>query len=503
MPSWKPGTPQAGDKLGMPTRLLVIGGGPAGLAAAIAAARSEARVTIADRMDRVGKKLLATGNGRCNLSNAKIEECRYHGAGAATAYAIVERFGGGFASDFFRGLGVLTVEDDQSRLYPATFHAPTVLNALRAEASHLGVAELCGHEAVSITKKGDVFTTEFRGKPAIITDKVVVAAGGMASPHFGSDGSGYGLMTALGHGISTPPAPALTQLCLDPRGIRGLKGVRVRSRLTLYKTSGMAARRGANDAAMASRHCEDGDILFTEYGVSGIPALNLSCRIAPDVSAQRNVGGANGGVVGRTKNAVGGVAGGKAGSRVIGGAGSRVVGRTGNRVVSGAGGAVIPCAGYMVSIDLLPDFPYEELYGFIRDQAERRPESRFVDILGGVLHKRAAELIVKQIMGGNGEQPCGAGAAEERDAASKRLAATIKDWKHTLTGVMGFSSAQVTYGGLSFDDFDTETLESKIVKGLYAAGEILDTAGECGGYNLHWAWVSGCLAGACAAADAS
>ena len=174
--------PTSGNKPSMPpdirpVRVLVIGGGAAGLVAAISAARSGAAVTIAERMPRVGKKLLATGNGRCNLSNNSLNINNYHGAGAKPAFSIVSKYGGSFIIDFFKSIGVLTAVEDQSRLYPRTFSSATVLNALRAEAARLGVAEMLSHEAASIGIKGGAFETKFHGAPPFISDKVIVAAG--------------------------------------------------------------------------------------------------------------------------------------------------------------------------------------------------------------------------------------------------------------------------------------------------------------------------------------
>ena len=409
-------------RAGLASRVLIIGGGPAGLTAAIAASRAGADVAIADRMSRVGKKLLASGNGRCNLSNASVTRRNYHGSGAEAAYSIINKFDKHFVNDFFKSVGVLTAIEDQSRVYPATFSSQTVLNALRAEAGRLGVVEMCAHEAFNIKFMGKKLLTSFRDKPGYLSDAVVIATGGKASPFLGSDGSGYGLLTAFGHGI-VAPSPALAPLRLAEREIRGLKGVRVRAGLTLIVNGDGGVYR------------EAGELIFSEYGVSGIPALNASCHMARYAHEARR-------------------------------------------------------PGFTLSLDLFPDLSFDGLKMFLEQRLNHIPQIPFIEILNCVSNKRVAALVLERA-GINDNRAPGAGC----EAYAVRLAEILKDWRIEVTGVKGFESAQATYGGLSFADFSADTLESKLVTGIYAAGEVLDATGDCGGYNLHWAWISGYLAG--------
>ena len=562
-------------------RVLVIGGGAAGLTAAVAAARFGASVTVAERMDRVGKKILASGNGRCNISNISIGLGNYHGAGAEPAFSIISKFGDKFIPVFFNGIGVPTALEDGARLYPRTFRSGTVLDALRAEASALDVAELPGYEAETVEKKGEIFVVGFLGKPCAEFDRVVVTAGGKASPFLGSNGSGYGLLTALGHRLE-PPSPALTQVRVAPEGIRGLKGARVYAELTLLSA-------GMGGVCFRER----GELLFTEYGVSGIPAMNLSCRLSPYMlkageDAQRRTADrrtvdqrsadwfASNRRPADQRPADRRPADQRSADRL-----AAALGRPGK----GAYGFTVPAGKFFLLIDLLPEFTYDEAAAFINWRAERWPQMPLGEIVGGLIHKRVAEALIRRVFGGGGARsvgnlplvgPSGASApgistagvftpglsapslstyglsapgvstsdlsapslsapgAAMSDlstpglsapgvstsdlsapgvstsdlstpslsapgASMSDLIAEIKGWRHEVLGIMDFDNAQATYGGLSFDDFDADTLESKIVKGLYAAGEILDVIGDCGGYNLHWAWVSGYLAGMCAA----
>lgn len=553
----------AGSKAAAPneeTDVLVIGGGPAGMTAAIAAARSGARAMVAERMDRVGMKLLATGSGRCNLSNTSIEAERYHGSGAGAAFDILAAYGSEFAADFFGGLGVLTAAEGGGRVYPKTRMASTVLDALRAELAHLGVRELVGREAVSIDARGGRFRVGFSPGGHVAARKVIVAAGGMASAFFGSDGSGYALLERLGHRLAAP-APALVQVRLRAGGIKGLKGLRANARASLAReraggagscwsggadgcrdnggggkldgdagagavgglTGGdigrdgaagtpeaviaaacapataavaaaaayaatacaaavapAAARAAAPDAVADVLYEEIGEVLFTDYGISGIPILNLSGHLAPHISTAA----ANGGR-----------------AAPAGGPGSRAAGRQ-------PSAAPLP-AGFALYLDLFPELGAGELLALLRGRISERGGYSLEQILSGWINKR----FVRPIVASAGAMERDARAAIPDPFAAARapasslggravelVARALKSWRHEIVGVMGFDSAQVTYGGLLMDDFHAGALESKLVPGLYAAGEILDVAGDCGGYNLQWAWASGYAAGRSAAA---
>jgi predicted flavoprotein YhiN len=593
------------------TDVLVIGGGPAGMAAAIAAARSGARAMIAERMDRVGVKLLATGSGRCNLSNMSIYAERYHGSSVSGAFGILAAYGCEFAADFFGGLGVLTAVEGGGRVYPKTRQASTVLDALRAELAYLGARELVGREAVSIEARGGRFRVGFSSGGHVAARKVIVAAGGMASAFLGSNGSGCALLERLGHRLAAP-APALVQIRLQAGGIKGLTGLRANARASLVREgaggardggasgcrhnsaggaqdSGAGGRRGSavggcrnggadagageywrceagnkrdggkggyisngadscrNSSAGSERHGaaktpktaaaavsaaaeavsatavagtasaagtaasesapdvlyeETGEVLFTDYGISGIPILNLSNFLAPHISAA-----AASGVLRASDAANGGRPGPSAGTDSS--AGRRPPSAAplpaGSRAAGWSLRAAPLSAGFALYLDLFPEFGESELLALLRRRISERGGHSLEQILSGWINKRFVRPIVERA-GAMERSPLAAMAARapasSLDGRTVALVArAMKSWRHEIVGVMGFDSAQVTYGGLLLDDFHVGTLESKIVPGLYAAGEILDIAGDCGGYNLHWAWASGYAAGQSAAAS--
>ena len=389
----------------MKTNVLILGGGASGLAAAIEAARCGASVTVLEKLDRVGKKILATGNGRCNLLNIHASPADYNDPD------FVGRIFGFYGVEsnlaFFRTMGLLTTTDSEGRVYPRSLAASTVLDVLRFEAARLGVTFLCGEAAETVQKEnvGFVVNRKYRA------DTVIVACGGKAAPAQGSDGSGYKLLQSFGHKI-TPLRPALVQLRTETDFVKQLKGLRTTAALTL----------GA--------HRSDGEILFTDYGLSGIAAMELS-RYAKD--------------------------------------------------------------GAKLCIDLLPEYSEQAVFALLCEAAKRGGSRPAEQLLTGILQNRIAQALLKSA-GLCLSAPCETLTAHDLQS----LAQTVKQKSVRVLGTKGFPDAQVTAGGAEISGF-TDTLESRYAPGLFAAGEILNIDGKCGGYNLTFAWSSGRLSGASAA----
>ena len=245
------------------TDILILGGGASGLCAAISAKRTNpnASVLVLEQLPRAGKKILATGNGRCNLGNLNAAAHPY--TNKAFAGGVFAQLGTDDLLAFFRSLGLYTRADGEGRLYPLSNTAASVLDALRMECARLGVETLCDTKAESVKKTNGGFSVNDR----FAAEKIIVCCGGCAAPAQGSDGSGFALLRSLGHEI-TPVKPSLVQLTTDTKPIRALKGVRAAAKLTL-STGGEAA----------------GEVLFTEYGLSGIAAMDLSRFVLPDKPA--------------------------------------------------------------------------------------------------------------------------------------------------------------------------------------------------------------------------
>ena len=405
-------------------RVIVIGGGSSGMMAAISAARCGAQVRLLERKDRVGKKLLATGNGRCNLTNSDGSLSRFHGGDAAFIAAVLSRFSSASAIDFFEELGVACEAEGEGRIYPRPRQASAVLDVLRWELERLQVDVRTGYEVRAIEQRENGFALQLAAGGELKTERIVLACGGMAGPQFGSDGAGLRLAAALGHRLVDPVA-ALVPLRLRADFFRKLKGV------------GFEARGEVRCADEVLRR-EQGEFLFTDSGITGPPVLQLSRSAALALKQKR---------------------------------GPRIV------------------------LDLFPASTLEGLDSALEIRFRRQGHKSLADGLVGLLNKRLIPVVLSAAGIDYHALPC----ADISIAARNALARLLKCWSLEIAGTMPWPEAQVTAGGIDLKDVDPETLQSRLVPGLYFCGEILDVDGDCGGFNLQWAWSSGYVAGNSAA----
>lgn len=390
--------------------VLIAGGGASGLAAACALS-PDLSVLLLEKQKRVGRKLLATGNGRCNLSNARMDASHYQGGGTALEEVLSARPPAGIAG-FFRDLGLMVRTDEEGRMYPRSNQAASVLDALRFTAQERGCEFRTECEAVHIRPVKGGLRTQTRSGEAFISRCVLLCMGGPAGPALGGCADGLKLLRELGHRV-VPARPALAPLCVPPESVRSLKGQRLECCLRLT-VDGSEVR------------AEDGEVLFGDGTLSGIAAMDLAER---------------------------------------------------------AGRALRDGRSCQVRLAILRQSP-EEVQRLLRSLAEEHPERGLEDFLTGITGKRAGMEIVKRA-----SLDLSAPAASLTATDTRGLAGLLTDWPFTVTGVKGFENAQVSAGGAMLEDFDS-TLASRIVPGLFAAGEVLDVCGDCGGYNLHWAWAS-------------
>ena len=395
-------------------QIIVIGGGASGLMAALTAAQEQNnRVLLLERQQRVGRKLLATGNGRCNLTNVLAAPTNYHGEDASFAEPALRKFPPEEVLDFFRGLGLLTVTEYGGRVYPLSNSANSVLDVLRFALDAAGVEQRTACPARALRRERAGFTVE-TDEGALHADKLIVACGGAAGAKLGGVSDGYKLLEPLGH-KRTALYGALAPIHTAPDYPRALKGVRVQAALRLQRGETLLAE---------SR----GELQFTETGVSGPAAFDLSRAAA-------------------------------------------------------TGGE-----GLSLHIALLPQ-EEAELLALLRQRRERCCALETAELFTGMLHNRLGRMLVKYSGLGGGR------LAELDEAALLRAVRAAKDFSLPVTGTAGLDSAQVTAGGVRTAGLKPETLESWFVPGLFLCGELLDIDGDCGGYNLHWAWASGRLAG--------
>ena len=393
----------------------VIGGGAAGLTAALTAAEGGAEVVLLERQGRVGRKLLATGNGRCNLTNLHGETEHWHGADPAFARPALAAFGPEEAVEFFRTLGLLTVAEPSGRVYPLSDQAGSVVDVLRFAVQAAGVTVRTDFDVTALQPDGKGFRIR-SAEETLRAERVILCCGGMAGGPLGGARSGYDLLKALGHRM-TKLYPALVQLRTDPTWVRSLKGVRADAALTL--------RRG--DEVLAAG---EGEVQFTDYGVSGPAVFELS------------------------------------------------------RAASTAGGELT------LTLDLLRGTDFAEVLALLERRCAALPELTVNDLFTGMLHNRLGRTAARYT---GLALDASLSALGRRDL--RRAAGAVKAFALPVTGTQGFDSAQVTAGGARTEEFDPRTLQSRLIPGLYAAGELLDVDGDCGGYNLQWAWASGRLAG--------
>ena len=401
--------------------LAVVGGGASGMAAALAAAKQGCQVILLERQARVGRKLQATGNGRCNLTNLPGTQGRYHGDQPEFSGYALERFTPADTIAWFNSLGLFTVAEASGRVYPYSDQANSVLDVLRFAIEESGVQLLTDWEVSRVRKTASGFQLDSVNGETIFCDKLIIACGGLAGTKLGGTMSGYKLLRALGHSV-TKLRPTLVQLRSGWPGIAALKGVRANCAAALVHD---------NMEVAASK----GEVQFTDYGISGPVIFEISRD------------------------------------------------------------ACVAPGQWMCRLDLLPEYSYQQLL----DELARRQGTKLLtdDLLTGILHNRLGRVLT-QAAGIHSRVPVSDLTEEELRAVCDN----VKAFEIFVTEPLGMESAQVTAGGVHTQEFDSHTMESKLVPGLYACGEVLDVDGDCGGYNLQWAWSSGTLAGSCAGGGA-
>ncbi|WP_330655440.1 NAD(P)/FAD-dependent oxidoreductase [Alkaliphilus sp. B6464] len=407
----------------MQREVAIIGGGAAGMMAAIVASRNGAKVVIYERMNRIGKKLLATGNGRCNLTNVGLSESNLkciHSSNKKFASSILKRFTVDETINFFEILGIAHKIENDGKVFPMSDQASSVLDVLRYELDKLSIEVICDIEIDKIKQSKQEFILIDSNGVEYKADKVIIATGGMSSPNLGSNGSGYKLAKSLGHNIVNP-FPALVQLKLEAPFLKSIKGIKFNGAASVILDGNILRR-------------EEGELLFTEYGISGPPILQLSRNAVEALENKQQP---------------------------------------------------------IIEIDMFPNFTYEELLNLISlrlsYQYDRPLDFSFI----GLINKRLIPMILKVSNIYDLNRTC----SEISNKEIEKIVSLLKAWQFDIIGSQSWMHSQVTAGGVSLKEICPNTLQSKIVPGIYFAGELLDVDGDCGGFNLQWAWSSGYVAG--------
>ncbi len=383
----------------------IIGGGAAGL---FLASLLKNQATVFERGERLGRKLSATGNGQGNITNLGVKDAEYFSVagGAERMAAHIKRYDDVSLCSFFKERGVLCIADERGRVYPSSRQASALTDALRFSLAESGACVRLQTQVVALEKEGEGFLLTLQtaeGCSQVYAERVVLCAGGKAAKNFGTDGSAYALAKGLGHTV-TPLYPSLVQCKTDTKTIKTLKGIRV-------VDGGLRAITPTKKVEVA------GDIIFTDYGVSGDAVFRLSAFIAKE----------------------------------------------------------LPLGNCRLEIDFLPRQTEGEILQAMTAKRNAFPNLPNEELLFGIVNNQIGRAIFRQAAGDMG-----------------RAAKLVKSFPLTATGSLGFDYAQVTKGGIPLAEV-SDNLESRLVKGLYFAGEILDMDGQCGGYNLQWAYTSACV----------
>ncbi len=388
--------------------VLIVGGGAAGLclAAMLKKENSGVSVAVAEKMDRVGKKLAITGNGRCNITNLDINKENYYSNCLDKAYKIIENFSYEMTEDFFASLG-LGFATENKKVYPLSFQANSVVDLLRFRASQDGTKLLTDTKVRAVKKENNVFIVSTENKGLIKAKTVIIATGGLAGgSKLGSDGDGYKILQGFGHKI-IKQNPVIVQVKTDNTFTRQLKGIKVNAKVSVKSISGTVS--------------DYGEVLFCDYGLSGPPILQLSRHCVKDS---------------------------------------------------------------VISLDLLPDFDEEKISKILSYRREILKDIPLSDFFAGLINKKLGQTLLKAL---NISQNKLTSELSEKEILI--LSKTIKCFSFKVLGNTDFTNAQATSGGADLKEFD-ENLMSKKISGLFAVGEVLDLDGDCGGYNLQWAWSS-------------
>ncbi len=377
--------------------VVIIGGGASGLLCAMECYKNGLSVAVLEQSDRIGKKIIASGNGKCNLTNNNLSITKYN---SDFANNIISQYNSKYIEDYFYYLGLVTKPDDEGRVYPYSQSSATVVNVLLNKLQNTDIQIFVNFCVQNIIKQDNFVVVSPFGK--IVGKNVVMACGSNAT--FGK--ASYNLLFPFGHTV-TALYPALTPLLCD--NFKSARGVRANVRASIFIDSKQVA-------------CDNGEVLFKEDGVSGVLAFWLSSFFARELVKNKN-------------------------------------------------------SKCNVCIDFVPDMTQEQLIEYIMQNDDNRY------LLQGLLHKALCNIILSAT-------PMDRSLLMSYQKASN-IAQKCKNYQVEIKGLGAINNAQVICGGLNTNEFDNETLQSKLVKGIYATGEILNVDGECGGYNLHWAWASG------------
>ena len=393
--------------------MIVVGAGAAGLVAAITSARAGLKVILLEQNNKIGKKILVSGNGKCNIDNKYINKHRFHSQNPPFIEEILKGYDFDVIEKFFTSIGLELVEGKEGKMFPMSLQASSVVELLEYEAKRVGVEIVCDAAVTSIDKKDTTFILETsQGKKTC--EQLVLASGSPAAPHLGGSNSGYAFATKMGHSL-IPRHPSLVQLCSEEIWVKGCAGVKVAGLAKLY----------ANGEYITEKK---GDLLFTNYGISGLAILDLSREVSTRLANFDY------------------------------------------------------CE---LSLDLMATYSKEKLTNLLLARVGKESEKPLALWLQGVINKKLIPIILEQ-------SKC---KVRTEDALNRKeinkLVHAMKNLKLSISDTKGFKGAEEATGGIDTTEVNPKTMESNLIPNLFFAGEILDVDGDRGGFNFHFAWITG------------
>ncbi|AKF25812.1 hypothetical protein YH65_10745 [Sulfurovum lithotrophicum] len=397
--------------------LIIIGAGAAGLCAAIVSARAGRQVLLLEQNSKAGKKILVSGNGKCNITNRYISTQRFHSENPDFIEKVLEGYAFEKVENFFKSIGLELIEKKEGKIFPMSLQASSVVDLLVYEAQRVGVEIYCDCKVKHISKEDDIFVLDTAQGEKRST-RLLITSGSPAAPQLGGNDSGYIFATAMGHTL-IPRHPSLVQLCSEESWVKVCAGVKVTGVARLY----------ANGEYITEK---EGDLLFTNYGISGLAILDLSREVS------------------------------------------------------------IRLASFdycELSLDLMPKLSKEKLTNLLLSRIQKESEKPIELWLLGILNKKLIRIVLEQ-------SKCRSRVESDLNRKEiNKLVHSIKNLKLSINDTKGFKGAEVSTGGIDTSEVDLQTMESKLVPNLYFAGEVLDVDGDRGGFNFHWAWITGLRVG--------
>lgn len=404
--------------------ILILGGGASGIMSAIISKDMGKDVAIIEGSQRIGNKILMTGNGRCNITNSDISLDRYHCENKNFPKYSLENFSLSDTEDFFMNLGLPISLADNKKMYPLSLQASSVLDILRMALEDRSIPVYLNNKVKNIATTLNGFKIETNSNKLFSCNKIILCCGGKSASNTGSDGSGFTLAQKLGHSI-IHPLPALVQLKLAYKNLKALSGVKFNGNAQIF-VNGEPLKK------------DFGEILFTDYGISGPPILQLSRTASCALYKNKSV---------------------------------------------------------KLCIDMMPNTHSSVLKESLENHWGIFSYRSVFDSFIGIINKKIIPILLKEASIKDIHKPC----FELGWMEKQKIIELLKNWQFTVSGTNAFKNSQVTAGGVNTSEINPVTLESKIIKNLFFAGEVMDVDGDCGGFNLQWAWSSGFTAGKSAA----